>query len=30
VWIDDRILQYEKDDPVRNKLLAIADELEAQ
>jgi hypothetical protein len=30
VWIDGRILQYEKDDPVRNKLLAIADELEAQ
>ena len=30
VWTDGRILQYEKDNPVRNKLLAIADELEAQ
>lgn len=30
VWTDGRLLQYEKDDPVRNKLLAIADELEAQ
>lgn len=29
VWTDDRILQYEKDDPVREKLLAIADELES-
>ena len=28
VWTDDRWLQYEKDDPVRNKLLAIAAELE--
>ena len=30
VWTDGRILQYEKRDPVREKLLAIADELEAQ
>ena len=30
VWTDGRMLQYKKDDPVRNKLLAIADELEAQ
>lgn len=30
VWTDGRMLQYEKDDPVRNKLLAIADELETQ
>jgi hypothetical protein len=30
VWTDGRILQYEKHDPVREKLLAIADELEAQ
>ena len=30
VWTDGRILQYEKNDPVREKLLAIADELEAQ
>lgn len=30
VWTDGRMLQYEKDDPVRNKLLAIADELEDQ
>jgi hypothetical protein len=29
VWTDGRILQYEKRDPVREKLLAIADELEA-
>jgi len=29
VWTDGRILQYEKHDPVREKLLAIADELEA-
>jgi Tfp pilus assembly PilM family ATPase len=28
VWTDGRILQYEKRDPVREKLLAIADELE--
>ena len=28
VWTDGRMLQYEKDDPVRNKILAIADELE--
>ena len=30
VWTDGRMLQYEKRDPVREKLLAIADELEAQ
>ena len=30
VWTDGRMLQYEKNDPVREKLLAIADELEAQ
>jgi hypothetical protein len=30
VWTDGRILQYEKHDPVREKLLAIADELETQ
>ena len=30
VWTDGRILQYEKRDPVREKLLAIAAELEAQ
>ena len=30
VWTDGRMLQYEKDDPVRSKLLAIADELETQ
>jgi hypothetical protein len=30
VWTDGKILQYEKNDPVREKLLAIADELEAQ
>jgi len=29
VWTDGRILQYEKHDPVREKLLTIADELEA-
>ena len=28
VWTDGRMLQYEKNDPVREKLLAIADELE--
>jgi len=28
VWTDGKILQYEKYDPVREKLLAIADELE--
>ena len=28
VWTDGKILQYEKRDPVREKLLAIADELE--
>ena len=28
VWTDGRMLQYEKHDPVREKLLAIADELE--
>jgi hypothetical protein len=30
VWTDGRMLQYEKHDPVREKLLAIAAELEAQ
>jgi len=30
VWTDGRMLQYEKNDPVREKLLAIAAELEAQ
>ncbi len=30
VWTDGRILQYEKRDPVREKLLAIAAELETQ
>lgn len=30
VWTDGRILQYEKHDPVREKLLAIAAELETQ
>jgi hypothetical protein len=30
VWTDGRMLQYEKRDPVREKLLAIAAELEAQ
>jgi len=29
VWTDGRILQYEKHDPIREKLLAIAAELEA-
>ena len=29
VWADGRMLQYEKQDPVREKLLAIAAELEA-
>jgi hypothetical protein len=29
VWTDGRMLQYEKHDPVREKLFAIADELEA-
>ena len=28
VWTDGRMLQYEKNDPVREKLLAIAAELE--
>lgn len=27
IWTDGRMLQYEKQDPVRDKLLAIADEL---
>ena len=27
IWTDGKILQYEKEDPVREKLLAIADEL---
>jgi hypothetical protein len=30
MWIDGKILQYEKHDSVREKLLAIADELESQ
>ena len=30
VWTDGRMLQYEKHDPVRENLLAIAAELEAQ
>jgi hypothetical protein len=30
VWTDGKILQYEKHDSVREKLLAIADELESQ
>jgi hypothetical protein len=30
VWIDGRMLQYEKNDLVREKLLAIAAELEGQ
>ena len=30
VYIDGRVLQYEKEDPIREKLLAIATELEAQ
>jgi hypothetical protein len=29
VWIDGRMLQFEKHDPVREKFLAIAAELEA-
>lgn len=28
VWTDGRMLQYKKEDPIREKLLAIADELE--
>lgn len=30
VWTDGKMLQYEKYDPVREKLLTIADELENQ
>ena len=30
IWTDGRVLQYERQDPVRDKLLAIADELEGQ
>ena len=30
VHTDGRVLQYEKEDPIREKLLAIATELEAQ
>ena len=30
VWTDGRMLQYEKRDPVREQLLAIAAELEAE
>jgi hypothetical protein len=29
VWTDGKMLQYEKNDPVREKLLTIATELEA-
>lgn len=28
IWTDGRMLQYKKEDPIREKLLAIADELE--
>jgi hypothetical protein len=28
IWTDGRMLQYEKQDPVRDKLFAIANELE--
>ena len=28
IWTDGRMLQYEKQDPVRDKLFAISDELE--
>jgi hypothetical protein len=28
IWTDGRMLQYERQDPVRDKLFAIADELE--
>jgi hypothetical protein len=30
VWTDGRMLQYEKHDPIRERLLAIANELENQ
>ena len=30
LYTDGRVLQYEKEDPIREKLLAIATELEAQ
>ena len=30
VYTDGRVLQYKKEDPIREKLLAIATELEAQ
>ena len=30
VYTDGRVLQYEKEDPIREKLLAIATELEVQ
>lgn len=30
IYTDGRVLQYEKENPVREKLLAIATELEAQ
>ena len=30
IWTDGRMLQYERQDPVRDKLFAIADELETQ
>lgn len=29
VWTDGRMLQYKKEDPIREKLLAIADEIES-
>ena len=29
IWTDGRMLQYEKEDPTREKLLAIADEIES-
>jgi hypothetical protein len=30
VWTDGKMLQYEKHDPIRERLLAIATELENQ
>ena len=30
IYTDGRVLQYEKEDPIREKLLSIADELQAQ
>lgn len=29
IWTDGRMLQYEKQDPIRDKLLSIANELES-